>query len=638
MHVPLRLDVYYQHPDSRRELLERWCLEYAPKSSTHNGGFHSSISSNADPIVQLRHVCKQIVVWLRTLYCWSRMLPAQALRQRNHPTSDSPVGFSIYVVSEGNDDVSGLVQNQGFFSQGQPHSVLTPYGELGWRVFYAPKSIIESLFPETPPYQQSERSSFKAISQPIPMKQQQHSLSPSPQPQAIATSYQQQQQQHQTYTDHHLRRGSTPPTTTQSAPNQRRTMYARSHSDVVGERTRRNSAMPLRSNSGLTTYEEITSVVTTGISGISISGNDTKPPTKNLSGLSLAMMQNDEDVNKASSQQEPSTEKARSATPTSDSQAAEKRRAALHHAPPQFSPHAAQSPIMKRSLASAGDYGYGYNNLLTPTLHRNPSNSSNNSHDNSNRQLTPSPSHSLAATPPGVGYLYGVSTSPAVFPSNLIPPRSAVTPPFVRPMGFQGQPTPTAVGSDAVAAATQQTSTASQETPNINQHTSSLDLLHSSPFHQQPRSINISTTNVDAMPPSYHNHPFAMSNDVHTTGLDSRFDEYYQDDMEDMPFAVDAGTTTPVMSMTAGDGSSAAVAASFAANPKRLALFDTATSFNRTTDSGGGAEEDIVTSLVDQLADFKTFGASLMIPTTDASPPPAEGAAGPVNAPISLRT
>jgi alkylation response protein AidB-like acyl-CoA dehydrogenase len=33
LHVPLRLDVFYQHDDGRRELLERWCLEYAPKTT-----------------------------------------------------------------------------------------------------------------------------------------------------------------------------------------------------------------------------------------------------------------------------------------------------------------------------------------------------------------------------------------------------------------------------------------------------------------------------------------------------------------------------------------------------------------------------------------------------------------------------
>ena len=85
MHVPLRLDVYYQHPPKanneagERELLERWCLEYAPTTSqSHAAGLYdeqynnnslghsinyNNNNNNVDPIVQLRKVCKNIVVW-----------------------------------------------------------------------------------------------------------------------------------------------------------------------------------------------------------------------------------------------------------------------------------------------------------------------------------------------------------------------------------------------------------------------------------------------------------------------------------------------------------------------------------------------------------------------------------------------
>ena len=187
LHVPLRLDVYYQHSDGQRELLERWCLEYAPSSSNNFAATTNTFTT--DPIVQLRQVCKQIVIWLRTLYCWSRMLPAQALRKTTMMNNNSngaspPIGFSIYVVSEGQDDVSGLVTNQGFLTQGQPHCVPTPYGELGWKVFYAPRETVQRLLPEpSPPYQTtatattSMSSYHHPKSQPIPMatmQQQQH--------------------------------------------------------------------------------------------------------------------------------------------------------------------------------------------------------------------------------------------------------------------------------------------------------------------------------------------------------------------------------------------------------------------------------------------------------------------------------
>ena len=182
MHIPLRLDVYYQHPPStstsetktnqaggERELLERWCLEYAPTPSqpqSHYTDEHNYISGHdsVDPIVQLRKVCKNIVVWLRTLYCHSRLLPAQALRKyhsnssfnnSNSSNNNNCIGFSIYVVGEGQDDVSGLLQ-QGFDSEpkpllegsngsGLPSGVPTPYGVLGWRVYLAPKDLVRRL-------------------------------------------------------------------------------------------------------------------------------------------------------------------------------------------------------------------------------------------------------------------------------------------------------------------------------------------------------------------------------------------------------------------------------------------------------------------------------------------------------------
>ena len=86
--TPLRLDVYYQYytdatqPEQtkRKELLERWCIDYQPseqnlyqmhqsvKSSTISK-VSSNPSNNVDEtIAQLHQVCKHLVVLLRTLY------------------------------------------------------------------------------------------------------------------------------------------------------------------------------------------------------------------------------------------------------------------------------------------------------------------------------------------------------------------------------------------------------------------------------------------------------------------------------------------------------------------------------------------------------------------------------------------
>lgn len=133
-HAPLRLDIYYEHDSSydeqhavdgwgeravgandaadpppppplpQRELLERWCIDYVPSSSSNSNSFTSpynspSSSSHSSRILtgsfvsgsgdgkssgsgmsQLRRVCKRIVVLLRSLHCLTRMLPSYRLK------------------------------------------------------------------------------------------------------------------------------------------------------------------------------------------------------------------------------------------------------------------------------------------------------------------------------------------------------------------------------------------------------------------------------------------------------------------------------------------------------------------------------------------------------------------------------
>jgi hypothetical protein len=667
LHVPLRLDVYYQHADSRRELLERWCLEYAPKP---NNGFvsrssPSSSSAMMDPIVQLRHVCKQIVIWLRTLYCWSRMLPAQALRTRQN----SSIGFSIYVVSEGNDDVSGLVSSQGFSSRGQPHSVVTPYGELGWKVFYAPPSEIQRLLPQKPAYPNPSSSKTTSTSRPIPMKQQQ-----------------QQQQQHQ----HHspqlsrelYRRDSTPPSTVQSAPHGAR-MYHRSCSDGADtHRTRQVLANNTASASGFPSFVNEESVALPPVS----SSADNKPPIKNLSALSLAMMTMSDESN--NSKNPNYNHKNGPEESSAMDEAAEKRRAALHHAPPQIP----QSPIPKKHLAPVGEYGYAYNNHI-PTLRAITTTTPTTTTMDEQRHMTASPSlmTPLSSTPPG--YLLGGPTPPAAPKNYLIPPRPAVTPPFAaRPMGFIGEPAPSqppAVPSpnhttanaammnqqpysttESAAAAAASSST---HLPTPISKRTSLDLLHSSPFQQPLQHYGSVFGAGGGSSSAIPSEPFAsMTSDLGVPGFSSAMDHhhphhrlqaYYEaaapDDDEDMPFAVDAASpdTDPEASaMHMG-------AASFATSShKRLALFDSVsganaaananatanananananeptstTATNTTTTTGGTANEaNVMSSLAEQLAEFKSFGASLHHGSIASD----SDAAASTSTPIPLRT
>ena len=169
LHLPLRLDVYANHV-----LVERWSLEYLQQQSQPLFG---------DPIVQLRQVCKKLVIWLRTLYCWTRMLPSFALRgpslQYRLEVCEGPVHIPnfVHVTSK---------------------EVPTPYGLLLWRVWYAPNVQ-------------------KPTSKPIPIQSPHLISSPSPSSNVAKSApnrenynspnnhhYQQQQQlQHNNNTNHH---------------------------------------------------------------------------------------------------------------------------------------------------------------------------------------------------------------------------------------------------------------------------------------------------------------------------------------------------------------------------------------------------------------------------------------------------
>ena len=130
LHVPLRLDVYYEYctdptqPDqsTRKELLERWCIDYLvsheqnansslyghgsgyghghenSQSQHHHGSNVSPRHKSDDMITQLRQVVKRVMVQLRVLFSLTRMMPAYRLHHalmddlehgnRNHALSN----------------------------------------------------------------------------------------------------------------------------------------------------------------------------------------------------------------------------------------------------------------------------------------------------------------------------------------------------------------------------------------------------------------------------------------------------------------------------------------------------------------------------------------------------------------------
>mmetsp|Transcript_22472 Transcript_22472/g.33291 ORF Transcript_22472/g.33291 Transcript_22472/m.33291 type:complete len:886 (+) Transcript_22472:160-2817(+) len=89
LHVPLRLDVYYEYctdpnapeQNTRKELLERWCIDYLP-SNEHYANNHNNTSprhNSDETIAQLRQVVKRVVIQLRVLHSLTRMMPAYRL-------------------------------------------------------------------------------------------------------------------------------------------------------------------------------------------------------------------------------------------------------------------------------------------------------------------------------------------------------------------------------------------------------------------------------------------------------------------------------------------------------------------------------------------------------------------------------
>jgi len=683
LHVPLRLDVYYQHDDSRRELLERWCLEYAPKSATHHPTA-SFQNPSADPIVQLRAVCKQIVIWLRSLYCWSRMLPSQALKNQN--MQNNAIGFSIYVVSEGNDDVSGLVSQQGFSSQFQPHSVWTPYGELGWRVFYAPQSVIQRFIPERNPY---SSPAMVRMSQPIPM-QPRHVV------QNRSTQQQQQQQQQQPtnqlmeqYPDHEMQQAQSyhpnrdlnrresvqgPMPIARSAPHQSNRLHHRSKSDVHGLH---DAAVELETISGTPSEQNrtgnIISLHRQNSSPASPSGGGKSLPSKkNLSGLSLAMMTlSDDELGGNPTAVDPAT----TMTTAVPVEVAEKRRAALHHAPPHLPSSSTIAPTKKSPLASAGEYGYAYNNQIPTMRPSQPQGGGNVSYGQtpptSNQPLSYSsiPSSTpLGTTPPGY-LLGGLTSSPHLSTSHLIPPRnSAVTPPFTRPMGFVDEiPTQQSLPPAALPSGSSDgrpppfTSLQSQQQQQeaMQQHshhvggssapvpttttTTSLDLLHSNPFRLQIYGSNFGSSATAAMDPfisgsvagGHSSLDLAFAGSHFGSGVHPRLHHHTADDDDDnMPFAVDSlivgNTDNPHHDPSSssaltvnpnGSSSSAMIMRDMIVQPpKRLQLFDKGgrggggdNHHGGSGEGAGGIVEKMDEDIASQLAEFKTFGANLMI-------------------------
>jgi len=183
VHVPLRLDIYYEEPargdapgnaqqqtQPQRELLEKWCIDYIPSNHSVAGSPFSSPSSsrvmtgavvgsasevNSNQVISpLRQVCKRIVVLLRSLHCLTRILPAYRLKCLLQSNIEREAA-ALNVGMRHNRQLSQIADSWGrigyhvctdttyeqalpspSFCRQQFPSVSTPYGQLCLSVMY----------------------------------------------------------------------------------------------------------------------------------------------------------------------------------------------------------------------------------------------------------------------------------------------------------------------------------------------------------------------------------------------------------------------------------------------------------------------------------------------------------------------
>lgn len=694
LHLPLRLDVYYQHPNSsgsetgsgadaapQRELLERWCLVYAPPASKEwiqyqhqqqRSGYNKSTAPTAvtlDPIVQLRQVCKKIVVWLRTLYCMARLLPATSFLHSKNPN----IGFSLYAISEGTDDDVQL-QQQGFLchpAEGmQPSYVVgTPYGVLTWKVLTAEASVIHRLSGRGQS-KQAWNLPTATTSRAIPIRPRDNQNNQQSNAEEVEDDedyqYFRQQQQYsndlqtQRSTNNNFHPGGIP----QSAPaHLMESPWQAQRQTAQGQRQQHNPSIPPNTYQQPSQFRERvarapkqhlqrrhTDIGTDGGNREQEGSTPTHSPPvapksgeakRVLSGLSLAMMTLEDKNNHDA----PSDAADDTGTPVADSK--EKRRAALHQAPPhrrspqddsgataspsrhqyhhsqaQFA-HAPQAPVHRDT---SQEYGYAYNSHI-PWQKIQPSTTNpslqGNFEDSPGRTTAPS---ALGSTPPPMLLNPGSHNSnPSSFGKQFLPPRSGstgapLTPPFPsRPSGFAATSDPPPASLPTIGTGTAGAASPLQSRPathladDAKPHPlTSLDLLHQSPFLWNPNahgSMLSSLTMPDSSTMLDLKRSLLLTHQQPTDYVASGGDL-----ADEMPFAVEdtapsAPAAAPALEDLSSLGASTAVA-SFAqkcATSQRLQLFESRMS-EGGGDGGGTAAPD---ALANQLADYRAFGASL---------------------------
>lgn len=397
LHVPLRLDVFYQYSSdpndpensTRKELLERWCIDYI-----HTSNSMDNSHGGDETIAQLRHVVKRAVIQLRVLHSLTRIMPAYKLHhalssEENHMTGGANVGGYYNMGQQQINHVSKIIQelvggsiNYSFYvsdtvapnqrrhtdttlfssSTNRPFSkhelspIPTPFGILYLSVQYDEYLNVKSVL-----HQRTQRMLECCKSQSGPMQIPNNRIDGRSNNDSRHTQYSQSipikihsynpKGTNDSRSMHMQQFHDRPQFSKQmSMPNQNlnalnlspnvKTDYM--SSTQFGQIERPKSAEPGKIN------------ITERLRSNSVT-HPVQKSKKNLSGLSLALM--DEEANKDDDFNACNLASVKDTSERDEDIISRRQRMAFHHPPPSFDEISDQIP----GHLSKGSYGYGYN-------------------------------------------------------------------------------------------------------------------------------------------------------------------------------------------------------------------------------------------------------------------------------------
>lgn len=590
LHVPLRLDVYYQYCTSpqdstpKKELLERWCIDYLsseqstpsavsssssssyPNNNMHGNRMNTSVMD--DTISQLRQVCKRVVIFLRTLYSLTRMMPAYRLHHaltedESHVEGGGPgLGGGYYhsnpALQRQTTPQAGMLQKQ----------ILDQIGGQILFSFYVSDTGGgggPSLAPDAALFSSSSNTPFAR-----------HDLSPIPTPFGLlhlSALYDSTLAVEKVLLDRAYRLAQC-----KEAQQQGQVGVTRA---IPIHRTSVEKELPTQQSQ--TQGEQVlpkSAPTNNGMMSKIAPRRDSDPiAPRVLSGLSLALMENE--TNESN---------------TPDEEASLRQRRALHHPPPFLADQ--QNPY----------YGYAYNSgkVGTPsTTTPMPISTSSNS-TTPQMGSSPKPSNSWTNTPPQPVFIGSLPRGGAAGTPGTGTSKGGglVSPPFQNPLSLQQAPS---FGSSVkVDGQSFKPSNTTTEKDLILPPVTAADTLEPSPFH----SIGLLDESSSSSPflAAYVSTAALNSSQLNSDSL--KYDPstaQHDDAVEDMPFVVDM----EVPQQPSG---------SFAhqlASGGRLKLFSTTEALNnKNTKVSSSAtttnDDESISSLTNQLDSFRSFGESFM--------------------------